>query len=236
MLRSKCKMDPITESQARGRFARICVELDVFQPLCGTLMIDDRRVRLEYESIGLIYFSCGRIGHGKETCREGLQANQYEDTRMETETIPPPQQEVSNNSFGHWMNGRYDNMGDTGHLKYNTSNIENMDKRGGGVKKDKVGFKYMRTNSNNVGKVGESRFDILNDKGKGLDLKEKGVLSEVANLNEKSRVFKKTDKANVSIKVGANNNSQKKPGIAKNKSKKQLVFNTSNENESHSSR
>ncbi|KAL5844364.1 hypothetical protein ACOSQ4_010322 [Xanthoceras sorbifolium] len=123
-------------------------------------------------------------------------------------------------------NGRYDNMGDTGHLKYNTSNIENMDKRGGGVKKDKVGFKYMRTNSNNVGKVGESRFDILNDKGKGLDLKEKGVLSEVANLNEKSRVFKKTDKAKVSIK----------PGIAKNKSKKQLVFNTSNENESHSSR
>ncbi|KAK2663118.1 hypothetical protein Ddye_001692 [Dipteronia dyeriana] len=46
-----CKVDPITVNQARGRFARLCVEIDISKPLLGALHIEDRTVR---------------------TCREGM--------------------------------------------------------------------------------------------------------------------------------------------------------------------
>ncbi|KAL5865791.1 hypothetical protein ACOSQ3_003305 [Xanthoceras sorbifolium] len=74
MLRSMIKVDLITESQARGRFAKICVEVDVTKPLRGSLNIDGRKVMVEYESMrGLICFNCGRIGHGRESYSEGIQ-------------------------------------------------------------------------------------------------------------------------------------------------------------------
>ncbi|KAK3230978.1 hypothetical protein Dsin_002859 [Dipteronia sinensis] len=71
MLGRMCTVDPITEAQARGRFARICVEIDISKPLLGTLSIDDRSIRVEYESLGLVCFKCGKYGHSKDNCREG---------------------------------------------------------------------------------------------------------------------------------------------------------------------
>ncbi|KAK3219609.1 hypothetical protein Dsin_013579 [Dipteronia sinensis] len=41
MLRTTYKVDHVTEAQARGRFARIYVELDITKPLKGTLSVDD---------------------------------------------------------------------------------------------------------------------------------------------------------------------------------------------------
>ena len=64
------KVDPITESQARGRFTRICVEIDITKPLKSSLDIDNRAIRVEYESLGLICFQCGRVGHSKDSCVE----------------------------------------------------------------------------------------------------------------------------------------------------------------------
>ncbi|KAL5794846.1 hypothetical protein ACOSP7_003440 [Xanthoceras sorbifolium] len=218
MLASMCRVDLITESQARGRFASICVEIDVSQPLRGTLLIDDRRVRVEYESIGLIYFSCERIGHGRESWREGLQGNGYDRA-----------------GFG-GKYGRFENIDDFGTLKLKSSDAEILDKYSGGVKKDKVGFKYMGTSSNNAGKVGGSKIDILNDlakdgceesvtqKGKSMNLKQKRFLSKVTNLKEKIRVNKKSDKSKVSIKSGS----------IISKAKKQLMYNTSSGNEKYS--
>ncbi|KAK3184959.1 hypothetical protein Dsin_032245 [Dipteronia sinensis] len=72
MLGRMCKVDPITENQARGRFARICEEIDISKPLLGTLSIDDRHIWVEYESLGLVCFKCGIFGHSKDNCREGL--------------------------------------------------------------------------------------------------------------------------------------------------------------------
>ncbi|KAK0585714.1 hypothetical protein LWI29_032918 [Acer saccharum] len=72
MLGNTIKVDPITESQARGRFARICVEIDITKPLQSSLNVEDRVVMVEYESLGLLCFKCGKVGHYKDTCREGL--------------------------------------------------------------------------------------------------------------------------------------------------------------------
>ncbi|KAK2661696.1 hypothetical protein Ddye_000270 [Dipteronia dyeriana] len=64
-----CKVDSITMNLAEGRFARICVEIDISKPLLGSLSIDDRIIRVEYESLGLICCKYGRYGHNKESCR-----------------------------------------------------------------------------------------------------------------------------------------------------------------------
>ncbi|KAL5773356.1 hypothetical protein ACOSP7_012948 [Xanthoceras sorbifolium] len=90
MLGDMCKVDPITESQAKDRFARNYVEIDVSQPLRGTLNIDERRVRVEYESVGLICFNCGKIEHGKDRCKEGLHSHQEEETSKESAEDPQP--------------------------------------------------------------------------------------------------------------------------------------------------
>ncbi|KAL5753929.1 hypothetical protein ACOSP7_022149 [Xanthoceras sorbifolium] len=72
-------------------------------------------------------------------------------------------------------------------------------------------------------------------KVKGVDLKQKGVLSEVTNLKEKTRPVKKTKKAKTSGSAGVSTNFKKKASVAaKSKIKMQLAFNTSSENGSQS--
>ncbi|KAK3198505.1 hypothetical protein Dsin_021920 [Dipteronia sinensis] len=80
MLGKMCKVDLITKTQACDRFARICVEIDISKPLLGALSIDDRSIRVEYESLGLVCFTYGRYGHSKDNCREGLAEPIVEDT------------------------------------------------------------------------------------------------------------------------------------------------------------
>ncbi|KAK3220958.1 hypothetical protein Dsin_014928 [Dipteronia sinensis] len=72
MLGTTIKFDPITKSQARGCFARFCVELDTTKPLRSSHDVEDRSIKVKYENLGLICFKCGRIGHSKEFCKEGV--------------------------------------------------------------------------------------------------------------------------------------------------------------------
>ncbi|KAK2634118.1 hypothetical protein Ddye_028910 [Dipteronia dyeriana] len=60
-------------AHARGIFARICVEIDITKPLLGSQNIEDRAIRVEYESLGLVCFKCGRYGHSKDSCKEGIE-------------------------------------------------------------------------------------------------------------------------------------------------------------------
>ncbi|KAL5842634.1 hypothetical protein ACOSQ3_013237 [Xanthoceras sorbifolium] len=111
---------PITELQARGRFARLCVEIDISQPLRITLKVDGRYVRVEYESLGLICFNCGRVGHGKDSCRKGTQEH-HEATRRqsgstEERVVVNQKAEASQVSstpkeFGPWMVVTYNKNG-----------------------------------------------------------------------------------------------------------------------------
>ncbi|KAK2661997.1 hypothetical protein Ddye_000571 [Dipteronia dyeriana] len=70
MLGNTYKVDPITESQARGRVLSICINLDITKPLTGLLSVDDRTIKVEYENVGLICFNCGRIGYSKGCVRK----------------------------------------------------------------------------------------------------------------------------------------------------------------------
>ncbi|QHO28903.1 uncharacterized protein LOC127740571 [Arachis duranensis] len=62
------KVDSNTAELCRGKFARLCVEVDLTKPLIGRYLINGREYRVEYEGIHQICFSCGRIDHEQKDC------------------------------------------------------------------------------------------------------------------------------------------------------------------------
>ncbi|XP_061348232.1 uncharacterized protein LOC133293658, partial [Gastrolobium bilobum] len=62
------KVDSNTNAPVRGRFATICVELDLSQPLKGDYVLEGFTKQIEYEGLGLICFGCGKYGHSTENC------------------------------------------------------------------------------------------------------------------------------------------------------------------------
>ncbi|CAN1787951.1 hypothetical protein LINPERHAP1_LOCUS17862 [Linum perenne] len=62
------RLDLATTEGARGRYARVCVEVDISKPLLGKYMIGDRVLKIEYESLENMCFDCGFYGHKKEGC------------------------------------------------------------------------------------------------------------------------------------------------------------------------
>ncbi|XP_075663106.1 uncharacterized protein LOC142632618 [Castanea sativa] len=62
------RVDTFTTMETRGRFARLCVQIDVEKPLVTAIMIGRLEQTLSYEGIQKLCFKCGRMGHSKESC------------------------------------------------------------------------------------------------------------------------------------------------------------------------
>lgn len=62
------RVDTHTASEARGRFARLCVQVDVTKLLVTAILIGKVEQPVCYEGIQHLCFSCGRLGHRKENC------------------------------------------------------------------------------------------------------------------------------------------------------------------------
>lgn len=113
------KIDTHTSIHSRGKFARICVEIDLSYKLVPYFTVLDDEFSLEYEGLHSICFGCGKYGHKKENCPEIILANseqvackQHDPIHM----IPEEQQEQTTvnhgdttpvdgkpNCFGPWM-------------------------------------------------------------------------------------------------------------------------------------
>ncbi|XP_028754830.1 uncharacterized protein LOC114714268 [Neltuma alba] len=70
----------------RGRFARVCVELDLQKKLVPRVIAANSIYNVEYEGLYLICFACGRYGHRKETCSWTLKTPQQLDPGNSNET------------------------------------------------------------------------------------------------------------------------------------------------------
>ncbi|KAL5770760.1 hypothetical protein ACOSP7_014914 [Xanthoceras sorbifolium] len=99
MLGSTCKVDPVTISQARGRFAQLCVEIDISKPIIGSLYIYGRIIRVEYENLGNICFKYGRYGHNKDVCSKGYVDKETMDTSEHRAEAAPNK----DNPYGPWL-------------------------------------------------------------------------------------------------------------------------------------
>ena len=61
-------MDTHTVSETRGRFARLCVQVDVNKPLAMAILIRKFKQSICYEGIHKLCFVYGRMGHKQEYC------------------------------------------------------------------------------------------------------------------------------------------------------------------------
>ncbi|RYR27977.1 hypothetical protein Ahy_B01g052053 [Arachis hypogaea] len=64
------RVDELTSIHSRGKFARICVEIDLRRKLVPSFTALGKDFKLEYEGLHQICFSCGRYGHKMDGCVE----------------------------------------------------------------------------------------------------------------------------------------------------------------------
>ena len=57
------RIDSYTANGVRGRFARLCVQVNIEQPLINTVKIGKMVQLVQYEGINMLCFTCGRLGH-----------------------------------------------------------------------------------------------------------------------------------------------------------------------------
>ncbi|XP_019153666.1 PREDICTED: uncharacterized protein LOC109150204 [Ipomoea nil] len=62
------RVDHATSHASRGRFVRICVEVDITKPLLSKFTLEGRRRLIAYEGLHLVCFQCGMYGHNAESC------------------------------------------------------------------------------------------------------------------------------------------------------------------------
>ena len=62
------RTDSQKTSNVRGRFARLCVQVNLDKPLINTIQIGKMVQMVQYEGLNSLWFGCGCIGHCKESC------------------------------------------------------------------------------------------------------------------------------------------------------------------------
>ncbi|MCI33591.1 hypothetical protein A2U01_0054808, partial [Trifolium medium] len=69
------KVDKNTLFQERGKYARLCVEVDLTKTLLATFELKGRFYKIEYEGLHMLCRTCGKFGHYIEGCPEKKNAN-----------------------------------------------------------------------------------------------------------------------------------------------------------------
>lgn len=78
------KVDRLTSIHSRGKFERICVEIELDKPLASHIMVRGCPLLLEYEGLHAICFRYGKFGHKKDQCREVLVRELYAQKEVAT--------------------------------------------------------------------------------------------------------------------------------------------------------
>ncbi|CAL5396478.1 unnamed protein product [Camellia sinensis] len=109
------KIDWTTSMATRGKFAQICVEMDLTKPLKPKFILEGRYYNIEYESLHSFCFLCGQIDHRKEACRFKEPPSQPSAKNLavfDEQTLPTGSIETNGNlqhkqteeeAFGPWM-------------------------------------------------------------------------------------------------------------------------------------
>ena len=77
-------IDANTKLQYWGKFARLCVELDLEKPLQPWFLVNGKMHMIEYEGLHQVCFACGRFGHAKGNCTQ---------QKAQDSPLPPPHKE-----------------------------------------------------------------------------------------------------------------------------------------------
>ncbi|KAI9072462.1 hypothetical protein K1719_045574 [Acacia pycnantha] len=95
-------LDIHTAQRARGKFTRMCVELDLTKPLIPEFNVEGQILSVVYESLGVLCQQCGRVGHKKEECEAFQQRNKTGDMEVEISEECKAAENVQEDSGGRW--------------------------------------------------------------------------------------------------------------------------------------
>lgn len=62
------RIDAHTAAESRGRYARLCVQVNFNEPIIKLLKMGGIDQPVQYEGIHSLCFACGRVGHKAESC------------------------------------------------------------------------------------------------------------------------------------------------------------------------
>lgn len=146
-----------------GRFARICIEVDLRKKLQPKVQVWDRTFGVEYEGLHLICFECGKFGHRKDSCPtlkkalpgEGGDVNVDPSQKIPTNFMSSGgsdnQQVEKDSTFGPWMIAKRNNRRPETPLAVEGNGTKGRSTRGNPRKE---GPKFMTTGS---------RFAVMNE-------------------------------------------------------------------------
>ncbi|MCH94906.1 hypothetical protein A2U01_0015876, partial [Trifolium medium] len=70
------KVDKNTLQQERGKYARLCVEVNLTKPLLAMFTIKGRKYHIEYEGLHMLCITCGKFGHYREGCPNKMKSQE----------------------------------------------------------------------------------------------------------------------------------------------------------------
>ena len=62
------RIDMHTATETKGRYARLCIQVDIDKPLITSIILGGREQPICYKGIHKLCFACGWIGHRREAC------------------------------------------------------------------------------------------------------------------------------------------------------------------------
>ncbi|KAL8137311.1 hypothetical protein V2J09_003312 [Rumex salicifolius] len=132
------KVDHRTLYANRGRFARICVELDLTKSLKGVVVINGARTLIEYEGLHTICFRCGHFGHFQTSCpQDPAVMARLEETTKKNGLKNQGSPEITETTFGSWMNPNRRRVASQGKQKVMATSTENPTPEVVGLKPNK---------------------------------------------------------------------------------------------------
>ncbi|CAI0429363.1 unnamed protein product [Linum tenue] len=96
------RVDRATELGARGKFARVCVEVDLTQPLISQYKIEGITYIIQYEGIDNICTNCGSYGSPTNQCR-GCNPIQEMDSDEFEKLVPDKNDPTNVQLYEEWM-------------------------------------------------------------------------------------------------------------------------------------
>lgn len=97
------KVDPITAEMIKGRYARVCVELNLYGILPPNVLVYGRKHVVEYEGLHHICFRCGGYGHKKEQWLGVVKNKETEASSKKIATTPMQVGSTAAQPFRPWM-------------------------------------------------------------------------------------------------------------------------------------
>lgn len=74
------KVDKNMLSRERGKYARLCVQVDITKPLMAMFSIKGKNFKVEYEGLHMLCFQCGKYGHTTKGCAVQVRAGNIKDS------------------------------------------------------------------------------------------------------------------------------------------------------------